>query len=347
MAPPARNLHLLTPGLVAELTASEAEGVRLPQLPAAERMLARGARSSTPCKDLREQLFDGFAVTGAAGVAALTHLADGGRPGDGYWLRADPVHLRADQDRLILFAGETLQLRLDEAQALCASLDAHFQDRQWHFEAPHAQRWYLQPAYVPALGTVAIEHVMGRDIHLHMPSGNDGGKWRAALNEVQMLLHDHPVNVAREARGRLPVNSVWFWGGGSLPKDARSNWRSIASDEPLARGLALCAGGTPMSAPEDFARWEAMAVAGDHLLVLTSLQQRHAEGELPSWSDAVAALERNWLAPALQALGRGTVQRIQWWPGGRSRYVLDRKATWRFWRRSKGIPIVAAVEPDQ
>ncbi len=346
MAAPARNLHLLTPGLVAELTPSEAEGIRLPQLPAAQRMLARGARSWTPFNDLREQLFDGFAVTGDAGVGALTLLADGGRPGDGYWLRADPVHLRADQDRLVLFAGEILQLRFEEAQALCASLDEHFQDRQWHFEAPHAQRWYLRPAQVPELRTVAIEHVMGRDIHLHMPGGSDGGKWRAALNEVQMLLHDHPVNAAREASGRLPVNSVWFWGGGPLPKDARGNWRSVGSDEPLARGLALCAGGTPMPAPENFARWENMAEAGDHLLVLTSLQQRHAEGDLPAWSDALSVLERDWLAPALRALGRGTVQRIQWWPGGKSRYELDRKAKWRFWRRSESIPI-ATAESDQ
>ncbi len=282
----------------------------------------------------------------ARGVAPLTHLADAGRAGDGCWLRADPVHLRADQDRLILFAGETLQLHAEEARALCASLDEHFQDRHWHFESPLAQRWYLNLAEAPDVLTVSIDQVMGRDIKSRMPSGNDGALWRAALNEVQMLLHDHPVNAAREASGRLPVNSVWFWGGGPLPKDARSNWRSVCSDEPLARGLALCAGGASMPLPENFAGWEAMAEAGDHLLVLSSLQQRHAEGDLPAWCDTVAALEQNWLAPAFQALGQGTLQRIQWWPGGEYVYVLDRKALRRFWRRRASIPIADAVEQN-
>ncbi|MCB1639923.1 MAG: hypothetical protein KDI15_13865, partial [Thiothrix sp.] len=30
--------------------------------------------------------------------------------------------------------------------------------------------------------------------------------------ELQMLLHQHPVNQARERQGQLPVNSLWLWG---------------------------------------------------------------------------------------------------------------------------------------
>jgi len=36
-------------------------------------------------------------------------------------------------------------------------------------------------------------------------------RFRAQLNELQMQLHDHPLNQAREARGELPVNSLWLW----------------------------------------------------------------------------------------------------------------------------------------
>lgn len=33
--------------------------------------------------------------------------------------------------------------------------------------------------------------------------------------EIQMLLHNHPVNVAREHSGKALVSSLWFWGSGS------------------------------------------------------------------------------------------------------------------------------------
>jgi hypothetical protein len=35
---------------------------------------------------------------------------------------------------------------------------------------------------------------------------------------VQVILHQHPVNAERRARGLPPVNSLWLWGGGPLPQ---------------------------------------------------------------------------------------------------------------------------------
>jgi hypothetical protein len=33
------------------------------------------------------------------------------------------------------------------------------------------------------------------------------------LNEIQMVWHEHPVNLAREERGEVPINSLWLYGG--------------------------------------------------------------------------------------------------------------------------------------
>ena len=54
---------------------------------------------------------------------------------------------------------------------------------------------------------------------------------RMLLNEVQVLLHQHPLNAARQTRGLPPVNSVWFWGAGRLPAPGPSPtaaWRARA-----------------------------------------------------------------------------------------------------------------------
>src|SRR3546814_5998711 len=50
-------------------------------------------------------------------------------------------------------------------------------------------------------------------IHDLLPAGNDGRRWRAVLNEAQIVLHNHPVNAERVRSGRMPVNSLWFHGG--------------------------------------------------------------------------------------------------------------------------------------
>ena len=55
-----------------------------------------------------------------------------------------------------------------------------------------------------------------------------------------MLLHDHPVNIAREARGCLPVTGVWFWGGGTadaigaLPRISAMTAREVMTANPVA-----------------------------------------------------------------------------------------------------------------
>jgi hypothetical protein len=56
------------------------------------------------------------------------------------------------------------------------------------------------------------------------------------LNEVQMFLHGHPVNEAREACGKPVVNSLWLWGGGRQPAAQPATYSSVWSDNPLAAG---------------------------------------------------------------------------------------------------------------
>src|SRR5690606_30880361 len=54
------------------------------------------------------------------------------------------------------------------------------------------------------------------------PQSEDVRPWRRLLNEIQMVWHEHPVNQARAARGALPVNGLWLYGGGR-PWQVRHN----------------------------------------------------------------------------------------------------------------------------
>ena len=56
------------------------------------------------------------------------------------------------------------------------------------------------------------------------------------------MLHNHPLNARRAAEGRVPVNTLWFWGGGRHPDRVQAPWRAvIGADDELA-ALAAAAG---------------------------------------------------------------------------------------------------------
>ena len=46
-------------------------------------------------------------------------------------------------------------------------------------------------------------------------------------NEIQMHLHEHPLNLARESAGLAAVNSVWLSGCGGLSAD----WRAMPAPQ--------------------------------------------------------------------------------------------------------------------
>lgn len=340
MTASAPTLHLYTPGLLDALTPSEVQSVSLPPLPSMARALARG-RNEPAEASLTQQLLHAFQLPADTGIAALTHLGDGGHAAGLYWLRADPVHLQADQDRLLLFAGDALGLRTGEVDQLRAIFNEHFGERGWRLETPLPQRWYLGIAEPPRMHAPAVDEVIGRDINHRLPDGEQGALWRAALNEAQMLLHTSPVNAERERRGELPVNSVWFWGGGAPAQPVARVWAGVCSDEALSRGLALHSATPAVLFPDTFARWLEQAAETDYLAVTDRLQRAHLAGDLPQWREAVVALERDWLAPALQALRSGRMEALVWWPGGDSQVRLDRSALRRFWRRGRALPFAA------
>jgi hypothetical protein len=69
-----------------------------------------------------------------------------------------------------------------------------------------------------------------------LPSGNDTATHRNMLSEIEMALHEHAVNLDREANGQLPVNSLWLWGGGTAPEKITRSQPPLFSDDALLAG---------------------------------------------------------------------------------------------------------------
>jgi hypothetical protein len=290
--------------------------------PALHRLLSRARRTAVACASPEAWLCALFGVRPGPDlpVAALSLLGDGGETGPHAWLRADPVHLQADQGALLLRQARDLDLHQDEASALAGALNRHFEPDGLRLLPLRTDRWYLRIAATPDVVTRPPRAAQGRSIDPLLPAGPDAMTLHRWFNEAQMVLHGAPVNEAREARGAPPINSVWLWGAGTLPRVDPPDVVAAWGDDPLLHGLCRQAA-IPVAPVSDATDWLARAGHGSHLIV----------------ADAEAdALERDWFAPLLGALRSRALDQVALvFPQGprASRFDLRASDLWKFWRR--------------
>lgn len=260
-------------------------------------------------------------------IAALTRQLDAGDAALSAWLRADPAYVQPDINGARLLAcGDMLQLTEADSAALLPALKPLFGDLGFPIDAPSPSRWYLRvprESKLPAF--TDPENALGDDLFEHLAEGADARRWRTVLSEAQVVLHNHPWNAQRVAQGKLPVNSLWFWGGGILPDAVQSSHDAAHTDEETLHALAVASqlssagsGAGPRSSgplPPCFS-----ATADDMLFDL------HAERDL-------ARLQRDWLEPALLTLQRGEMRSLQIDFADGTVFTIERMQRWRFWRK--------------
>ena len=176
-------------------------------------------------------------------AAALIRQGVAGDAGSALWLAADPAWARADINGIRLMACGHMQLDMAQAHAFAEALQPVFAELGMQLEVATPDHWQLRLPDAAAPPTLsAPEQAMGEDIAEHLPQGAAGKPWRLLLNDIQVALHQHPLNAARRARGMPPVNTLWLWGAGRLPAALHSPLRSVVSDDLLLRALAGHAG---------------------------------------------------------------------------------------------------------
>lgn len=334
-------LHLVVPGLLWPKD-SIADITRGLELPALHALLGRGRREQRPAQPFERWLCGAFGVQAEElqelPIGALRLLGEGIDPGKDAWLCADPVHLRFSRNTLVVGGAAELELAGHEAEQLVAALNAHLAEFG-EFIAPHPRRWYLRAKRAPRLATHSLSAVTGRTLEPFLPQGEEARDWRRLINEAQVLLHNHPLNVAREAAGRPMANSLWPWGAGPLPAGAVAPAPHILADHPLARGLAKLAGAPATPVPARFEN-----AVSQRLTLLENLSEAAQSLDAAAWRAGLTDLETRWFAPALAALKARRIHGLRLTALGDDATVdmtLDAGDLWQFWRRPKTLADLA------
>ncbi|RZI98844.1 MAG: hypothetical protein EOP39_26325 [Rubrivivax sp.] len=231
------------------------------------------------------------ALRGQAEPSAAAWAVDAGA--ELTWALMSPVHLAVGTDGVDVLPPAALRLSESDAARFAALLKELWPASEgWQWRLLDATQWAIGHATaLDGLNAASIERAAGRPIEPWLPQSRVLRRWQ---NEAQMLMHEHPLNAEREARGEHAINSVWIGDIG------RSNGRpaDVIVDarltEPLLNGdLAAWA--------EAWQRLDAGPLA-QPLTSLTLCGERFARRFTAQPLSFIDKLKRRWQAPDVAAV---------------------------------------------
>lgn len=103
------------------------------------------------------------------------------------------------------------------------------------------------------LGNMTPPHdISGRVVGEYLSTSENAAPLIELMKKSYDILKDHPVNLARMAKGERPANSIWLWGEGKKPKlenfyEKYGVKGCVISAVDLLKGIGICA---DMETPE-------------------------------------------------------------------------------------------------
>lgn len=201
------------------------------------------------------------------GLAALRLWGQTGDRPNVWVAAADPVHLEARLDHLCLYALKGAQWPGSDLRAIFDFLQKSLGDDTSFAFVRIGKFGYLRGDEAMATARVSAAVIDGQEPDAFMPSGESAAGYHRLSGEMQMCLHDHEINLRREAQGLMPVNAVWFWGGGKAPQKTVQKLPPLFGDDPLFKGYWESCTGVTEPWPGNFAR--CLDIAIKDLVVVT------------------------------------------------------------------------------
>jgi hypothetical protein len=351
--------------------AASIRGVNLPGLARVARYgngqaLEQGWRSWLATWSGNQELALSAPATVAAAASRTTAADANGRM---MWI-ATPVHLVAGLASVHMDARGLLKVEPDVRRDLAQEFNNVFGESGFRLEALPSAGFLLTGPRIGDRDTVEPARVLGASITEVLPEASSAPRLRRLLAEIEMWLHGHRVNAARQRAGRLPITALWLWGGGTaregvaLDMDHELLTTDSTDTVPasVVRGAALAATATPApgvafgSDPFLHGLWRACGsnvrntpASFDEVLGHTGrravfvLELSHAFNEHPHWTlrEALADLDRRWIVGALEALRRRDIGRVTV-VANDHKLSLGTRDPWKLWRMPR--PALTALQ---
>jgi 2,3-bisphosphoglycerate-independent phosphoglycerate mutase len=163
--------------------------------------------------------------------------------------------------------------------------------------------------------------ISDRPVADYLPHGEGSAQLRDLMKRSEAVLANHPVNIERKRKGKLPATTIWlFWGSGQLPEMPPFEKEyglkaAITSPVDLLRGLGTMAGmenlqiaGVTDGLDNDYKAQVdgALEVLNKKDLVIIHIEAPDEMGHKGSAADKIAAIEQ---------IDREVIGRLLAWKG--------------------------------
>jgi len=157
---------------------------------------------------------------------------------DSWVCYAEPVLMQPNREHLSLSRADGFELNKEEANSFCIELNDYFKAYNLEFSFIAPNRWICCAKKGFDVSKYAPQLMLGANVLRYSPQDADNLLWRKISNESQMLLHHSTTNQKRILNGKPEFNSLWFWGGGTLPATYQSDFECVLSNSNEILGLA-------------------------------------------------------------------------------------------------------------
>jgi len=209
--------------------------------PALQRRLGKGRlRKGDDTIPLIERIAEELSLPGnTARSAATRYLGSSDEPQaldyDDVIVAADPVYLEPRLDHLCL-KTQSHSLSREEMDGLVQHLNDCLADAEHRFER-RGRDVYLLAKKALASSSFPADAIDDLKPNKYLPTSGDVDAYRRTIAEIEMALHEHPVNLSRAERGLPPINSLWLWGAAPPAAISTATLPPLLSEHPSSVGL--------------------------------------------------------------------------------------------------------------
>ncbi len=267
-------------------------------------------------------------LTGTS-IAELTALQDGFSLENDFWLRADPVELKADLAAVYMYGNQHLQLTDVQIQEIKSKIQPLLNDYKIILRTTEQNRWYLQCPERTNITSIAHDEILGKDVINFLPKSSGKINWQKLQTEVQMTLHQLVNNGS--------VNSLWFWGEGEkLSEVVTVGDYQFFSSEPISGGLARYCKLPIHELPKTLSDnnfWPKL-IEGENLIVYDKLASSRSTLD---FTNHLQQLDQQFIQPLLAGLKKNQVKQITIDFLNSASYQFKKKNFYYFWKRVRKV----------
>ena len=239
-----------------------------------------------------------------------------------------PIHLAIGQHGLSLADPHELALSEEEKRQLLLTLEPLLNESGIDLVGGDAAHWLADLPPEMELRGALPDMALHEEVLPWLPQGDAARTWRRISTEIQMLLHQHLVNEARDKEGKSAVSSLWLSGDVAIDHAAALPYASI-------KGM-----------PRWVASWPHDPASSAHLDAATQLSGFYFEEDWSSFRIALQGIDQRLLSH-LNALRAGEIGRLSVVLSGPSwlrEVTLKRADLYKFWRRGRAAELFDVPE---